>query len=65
MIHFSPLSGTAYHSGLIVCPCSATLALLRATLPLMVLSADLKRPASGHKSQAASPGGIADGPAVD
>lgn len=56
MIHFS-------HSGLIVCPCSATLVLLRATLPLMVLSADLKRCDVGrHKSQAPSPGGTAGGP---
>lgn len=50
MIHIEQSPGTFHHPGLIVCPRSATPALLRATLPLMVLSADLKRSAAGHKS---------------
>lgn len=50
MIHIEQSPGTFHRPGLIVCPCSATPALLRATLPLMVLSADLKRSAAGHKS---------------
>lgn len=50
MIHIEQSPGTFHHPALIVCPRSATPALLRATLPLMVLSADLKRSAAGHKS---------------